>query len=86
MSRVLMIYHIPEGNASKRISFNRKLFHYRMQGNSGKYDKKTTGVLIEYEKPVRSCVVFDKKFLSQVKNVCSEFDVKNTIYEINRKL
>ena len=49
-----MIYNIPNGNHSTRISFNRELFNYRIQSNNGKYDKKTEGVLKKYEKPIRN--------------------------------
>ncbi len=43
-----MIYNIPNGNHSTRISFNRELFNYRIQSNNGKYDKKTKGILKKY--------------------------------------
>ena len=79
-----MIYHIPEGNSSVRISFNRKLFCYRIQSNSGKFDKVTTGILKDYEKPVRSTVIFEKKYLEDVKKICEKFEIKNEIYEIKK--
>ena len=77
-----MIYQIPKGDASTRISFNRKLFPYRVQGNNGKFDKKTTGILQKYEKPIRSCVIFDKSKLTLVKNLCLKFKIEAQFYKV----
>ena len=77
-----MIYQIPKGDASTRISFNRKLFPYRVQGNSGKFDKKTTGILQNYEKPVRSCVIFDSDKINSVKKLCHNFKISAKFYKV----
>lgn len=77
-----MIYHIPKGNASTRISFNRKLFCYRVQSNSGKFDKKTEGILKKYEKPIRSTIIFEKNKYSKVRKLCDEYKIKSRFYEI----
>jgi hypothetical protein len=82
MSEILMIYHIPDGDASTRISFNRKLLCYRVQSNSGKFDKKTEGLLKNYKKPVRSTLIFDKTKYECVKQLCDEFKIKSQFYEI----
>ena len=82
MSKILMIYNIPNGNHSTRISFNRKLFDYRIQSNNGKYDKKTEGVLKKYEKLVRSTVIFEKSKLEKVKKICTQFEIKSKFYQI----
>ncbi|MFT4312518.1 MAG: hypothetical protein ACMXYF_04795, partial [Candidatus Woesearchaeota archaeon] len=83
-AQILMIYHIPKGDASTRISFNRKLFPYRVQGNSGKFDKKTIGILQKYEKPIRSCVIFDEVKITQVKNLCREFKIAAQFYKVEK--
>ena len=81
---ILMIYHIPEGSASTRISFNRKLFCYRIQSNAGNYDKKTTGLLKNFKKPVRSTAIFSKEKVQEVKKLCEEFNINATFYEIKK--
>lgn len=82
MNKILMIYSIPNGNHSTRISFNRELFDYRIQSNNGKYDKKTEGVLKKYEKPVRSTVIFEKNKLEKVKKICTKFEIISKFYTI----
>jgi hypothetical protein len=79
-----MIYTIPKGNDSIRISFNRKLFCYRMQANSGKFDKKTKGILENYEKPIRSTIIFEKNKLTKVKELCQKFNIDSKFYEIRK--
>ena len=86
MTKILMIYHIPQGNASIRISFNRRLLCYRVQSNSGKFDKKTEGILKKYDKPVRSTLIFDKQKYAEVKKLCVEFEIKSQFYEIKEIL
>jgi len=82
MTKILLIYHIPEGNASTRISFNRKLFCYRIQSNLGKFDKKTKGILKKYTKPVRSTIIFNKNKYQEVKKLCLKFKIKFKFYNI----
>jgi len=84
MSEIIMIYNIPEGNASVRISFNRRLFNYRVQSNSGKFDKKTNGILDTYRKPVRSTVIFNQKHLIEVTELCKKFSVGAEFYKISK--
>jgi len=84
MTQILMIYHIPEGNSSIRISFNRRLFCYRVQSNSGKFDKYTSGILKNYSKPVRSTVIFNKEKLERVEKLCEEFGIAKEFYEIKK--
>jgi hypothetical protein len=84
MDKILMIYTIPKGNDSIRISFNRKLFCYRMQANSGKFDKKTKGILENYEKPIRSTIIFEKNKLTKVKELCQKFNIDSKFYEIRK--
>lgn len=75
-----MLYSIPEGNSSLRISFNRKLFPYRMQTHKGKYDKKTNGILTEFRRPINCVVIFPKKNLESVKKLCEEFKINAEFY------
>ena len=82
MTNILLIYNIPKGNASIRISFNRKLISYRVQSNSGKYDKKTKGILKNYEKPIRSTIIFNKNKYLEVKKLCSKFKIKTHNWQI----
>ena len=77
-----MIYQIPKGSASTRISFNRRIFCYRIQSNEGKYDKFSNGILKKFKKPVRSTIIFDESKIKQVKQVCEEFDIKTNFYKI----
>ncbi len=75
-----MIYSI--GEDAKRISFNRKLFSYNIQSHAGKYKYKSKGILTQYEKPLRSVVIFDKEKLRETKNLCKKFNVEVKFYEI----
>jgi len=84
MKDILMIYQIPKGNASTRISFNRKLFCYRIQSNLGKFDKLSNGVLKKFKKPVRSTVIFDESKIESVKKICKEFNVSSEFYKISK--
>jgi len=77
-----MIYEIPEGNSVLRIQFNRKLFEYNVQTNGGRSKTKTKGILSRYEKPVRSCVIFEKIYLEKVKKLCKEFKIKPNFYYV----
>ena len=78
-----MIYHIPKGDASTRISFNRKLFCYRIQSNRGKFDKMSNGILKDFKKPVRSTIIFDESKIKAVKTICKKFGIKSTFYKIS---
>jgi hypothetical protein len=75
MNEIMMIYSIPKGNASIRITFNRKLFCYRVQSNEGKFDKKTKGILREFKKPLRSVIIFNKSQYQEVKKLCNQFKI-----------
>ena len=79
---ILMIYQIPQGNATKRITFNRKLFAYNTQSHKGKYKKKSNGILGEYEKPTRSCVIFTSEYTAQVKELCKKLAIPTKLYKI----
>ncbi len=80
--QILMIYQIPQGNAIKRITFNRKLFAYNIQSHKGKYKNKTNGILEEYEKPTRSCVIFTSEHTPKVKELCKELAIPIKLYKI----
>ena len=82
MAKVMMIYAIPKGDSSVRISFNRKLFNYRIQSHKGKYKKKTEGVLKEFERPAKSCIVFDEDYLFSVNSICEQFKIRRIFYNI----
>lgn len=77
-----MIYNIPEGKDSIRISFNRDLFDYRIQANSGKYDKTSNGLLRNCERPIRSTVIFNYDMLEKVKKICKKYGITTQFYEI----
>ena len=82
MNKILMIYHIPEGNDITRITFNRQLFDYKLQSHKGKYQKKSKGILTNYEKPIRSVVIFEEDKLEQIKKLCKKTNIKTKFYEI----
>ena len=84
MGKIMMIYSIPKGDSSTRITFNRKLFEYNVQSHKGRYKRKSKGLLSDsdFEKPVRSCVIFDKKFLKKVKKISSELKIITKFYEV----
>jgi hypothetical protein len=72
MAKILMVYSI--GEDAKRITFNRKLFSYKIQSHAGKYKYRSKGILTQYEKPLRSVIIFDKEKLSETKQLCKKFD------------
>lgn len=76
-----MIYSI--GDDIRRIQLNRKLFSYKTTSHSGKYVSKTKGILTNYQKPLRSIVIFDKNKLNQVKRLCNELQIQVTFYSIS---
>lgn len=80
-----MIYNL-NGKDSERIKLNRKLFQYKNQSHQGKYETISKGILKEYEKPVRSVVIFDKTSLNKVKKVMVELGVPCKIYEITDEI
>lgn len=82
MKEILMIYNIPEGDDTTRIAFNRKLFSYNVQSHSGKYKRKSKGILLKYEKPIRSCVIFENKYLNDVKKLCRSLKIQSIFYQI----
>jgi hypothetical protein len=82
MKNILMIYSIPEGDDITRIAFNRKLFSYNVQTHSGRYKRKSNGILSIYQKPVRSCVIFEDKHLNNVKKLCKSLKIKSVFYQI----
>lgn len=77
-----MIYSIPEGKDALRITFNRKLFNYNLQSHEGRYKKKSQGILSEYEKPLRSVIIFNKDKLPAVKGLCSQLSIDVKFYII----
>ena len=77
-----MTYSIPSGNDSLRIRFNRELFQYKIQSHSGKYSQKSQGILREYEKIIKSVIIFDKKYLSNVKEIVIKYDIIARYFEV----
>jgi len=76
----MMIYSIPKGDSIIRINFNRKLFDYNVQSHRGKYKRKTKGILSKVDKPAKSCVIFDRRCLKDVKKLCEEFKIDFKLY------
>lgn len=80
-----MIYNL-DGRDSNRIKFNRKLFNYNLQSHKGKYQATSNGILKKYEKPIRSVIIFEKKFLNKVKNLLEEYGITNKLYQIQKEI
>ncbi len=77
-----MIYAIPKGDSVIRIRFNRKLFSYKIQSHRGKYKTNSKGVLTKYEKPTKSCVIFEKDNLDDIRILCRKFKVKPRFFSV----
>lgn len=75
-----MIYSI--GDDAKRITFNRKLFSYNIQSHAGKYKYQSEGIITQYEKPLRSVIIFDKEKLVPTRKLCHKLNVGAKFYEI----
>ena len=78
----MMIYAIPKGNDATRITFNRKLFTYNLQSHKGRYSSKSKGILTNFVKPTRSCVIFNKEKFEKVKSLCDSLKIISKFYEI----
>lgn len=76
-----MTYQIPSGNSSIRISFNRELFPYKVQSHFGKYSRKTQGVLQEYEKVIKSVILFEDKYLAEVQKIVQKYSVQARFFK-----
>lgn len=83
--KVIMIYNL-NGKDSERIKLNRRLFQYKTQSHKGKYETISNGILKEYEKPVRSVVIFDKTILNKVKKIVAESKIACRLYEISDEI
>lgn len=84
MQKIMMIYSIPKGDDAIRIKFNRKLFEYNLQSHKGKYQSKSKGILSDFEKPLRSCVIFYEEKLEKVQRLCDELKVNSKFYKIKK--
>jgi len=80
----MIIYSIPKGDSVLRINFNRKLFSYNIQSHKGKYKRKTEGILKKYEKPIKSCVIFNKIHLKDIRKLCKNTGINYKLYEIKK--
>ena len=80
-----MIYNL-KGKDSDRIKFNRKLFRYNVQSHNGRYKKLTKGILEKYEKPIRSVVIFERKYLNKVRRLVDSIIADYSLYEIKEKI
>ena len=84
MKKILLIYNFPQKKDSVRIKFNRAIFKYKTQSHGGKYQKLTNGVLSKFEKPARSCVIFNENKINDVKQVCHQFGINAKFYQIRK--
>jgi hypothetical protein len=83
--KIIMIYDL-KSKDSVRIRFNRKLFEYTTQSHQGEYKVVSKGVLREYEKPVRSVIIFSNEHVIKVRKVLKEFKVDHRLFEIAKEL
>lgn len=80
-----MIYNL-DGKDSNRIKFNRRLFNYKLQSHKGKYQTVSKGILKKYQKPTRSVVIFEKKYLNKVRKLLEEYVISSRIYQIQKEI
>ena len=80
-----MIYNL-DGKDSNRIRFNRKLFNYKLQSHKGKYQTVSRGILKKYQKPTRSVVIFEKKYLNKVRKLLDEYGITSKVYQIQKEI
>jgi hypothetical protein len=55
-----------------------------MQTNGGRGRTKTKGILSQYEKPAKCCVIFEYTHLNKIKKLCREFKVKSNFYSVTK--
>ena len=82
MENIMMIYAIPLGDSVIRIRFNRKLLNYKIQSHQGRYEINSKGILTKYEKPTKSCIIFEKDSLDDVKSLCKKFKIKSRFFRV----
>lgn len=80
-----MIYFIEKGNSAARFGFNRALFPYNIQSHSGKYCRKSNGILKKYEKITRSVILFEERYYNSVKDLVSKFKVSARFFTVEEK-
>lgn len=86
MSKIIMIYFLEKGNDAKRFRFNRALFPYKIQSHSGKYSRKSQGILHDYDKITKSVILFDEKYYNSVINLVKELSVDAKFFTVKEKL
>lgn len=77
-----MIYSIPNADKKKRVQFVRKLSTQTVKSHSGKYTSKTIGILPNYNKLANACIVFDRKYLKQVKELTDQMSIQAKFFLI----
>ncbi|MFH0875761.1 MAG: hypothetical protein V1859_07525 [archaeon] len=80
--QILICYSFDRLSPVKRKQFDRKLFGTTEKTHNGKYTSITKGVLsnTNYEKPIRSAIIIQKKHLDVVLNVLKSYNAKISAY------
>ena len=84
MAKILICYWFENLPLAKRSLFKRKLFGDVVKTHKGRYTSYIKGYLSKkkYEKPIRSVIIFEEKYLSGVISILSEFKAKYKTFRI----
>lgn len=77
-----MVYFIEKGNSAARFGFNRAIFPYNIQSHSGKYCRKSNGLLKKYEKITKSVILFEEKYYESLKELVIKFKVDARFFKV----
>jgi hypothetical protein len=87
VQKILICYKFKNMKLKDRSKFKRKLYGSIEKTHGGKYITKIQGILSnkDYEKPVRSVIIIDKKDQNEVIKLLKEFNAEIKIFTIKEK-
>lgn len=82
--KMLICYRFEKIHYVKRRQFDRKLFGSEEKTHHGKYTTLFKGYLSskEYERPVRSVIIVEEKYLNDILTILKEFGAQTKIFRI----
>ncbi len=80
----MLIYAIPNADKKLRVQFCRRLYDYKVDSHKGRYSTTTRGILDKFERPTRSCIIFEKSKMKKIKELCDEFKIQVMFYKVER--
>lgn len=88
MEKIIICYKFKDLPLAKRNQFKRKMFGAEEKTHGGKYTTKIRGYLSdkEYEKPIRSVIIINKKHKNGIMQILKQFNAETRIFQINKEI